>query len=178
MDSISLETLKNGLPTLTPEWGAFLSQSALFCLKENHHQSGVVLKLIQTQPKQARIVWDVELDKRAQYSFGDRDEAVEYGATCIAILLGVALTEFPTVSRSCKDGGFDYWLGFPPTDDDLPFQKNARLEISGIFNGDEKKVNARIERKKRQTNPSDATNLPAIVSVVEFSNPMASLTKK
>ncbi len=178
MQCLDLESIKNGLPTLTPEWGAFLSQSALYCLQENNHRTGVILKLVHCDEKEAQIVWTVKLDLRAQSSFGDKDEAVEYGATCIAILLAVKLTKFPTVQRSCKGTGFDYWLGYPPTENELPFQKVSRLEISGIFRGDERNFTARIQRKKLQTSSSDSTNLPAIISVIEFSHPMASFVQK
>jgi len=43
---ISLDEFKNGLPTLTSAWGAWLSEAALFCLTHWNHTTGVLLRII------------------------------------------------------------------------------------------------------------------------------------
>jgi len=50
----------------------------------------------------------------------------------------------------------------------------ARLEVSGIMHEtDGNTLATRFEQKSVQTDRSDATRLPAYVSVVEFSTPKA-----
>ena len=91
-------------------------------------------------------------------------------------MLALKLTDFTIIEKSARKNGFDYWLG---QKGDILFQKKARLEISGIFKGAEKDVNARYKVKVKQTNQSDSLNLPAYVGIVEFSNPIANFgTKK
>ena len=58
--------------------------------------------------------------------------------------------------------------------DDPLFMPKARLEVSGIMRETEGNTLAtRFQQKAAQTDRSDATRLPAYVSVVEFSTPKA-----
>jgi len=93
----------------------------------------------------------------------------------LAILLALKLTDYTIIEKSARKNGFDYWLG---QKGDILFQKKARLEISGIFKGAVKDVNARYKVKVKQTNQSDSLNLPAYVGIVEFSNPTANFGVK
>lgn len=77
--------------------------------------------------------------------------------------------------RSRKGTGFDYWLG---DEADMPFQNKARLEVSGIRNGDQKIIKARVREKLTQTEVSDKTRLPAYVVVVEFGRPVAEVRQR
>ena len=63
---------------------------------------------------------------------------------------------------------FDYWLG---DRDSLLFQKKARLEVSGIFKGDDSVIRKRYALKNEQTSKSDSLLLPAYISIVEFGTP-------
>ena len=103
---IELNSLRNGLPTLTSAWGSFLSEAGQYCLTRAAHQSGTILKLINDD-KIIQLIWDNQLDNRSEYSYGDDEEATEYGAICISILLAIKLTEFNTVIRTYKGSGFD-----------------------------------------------------------------------
>ena len=69
----------------------------------------------------------------------------------------------------------DYWLG---PDHPYPFQKKARLEVSGIRKGSESDVERLVQKKCHQTERSDQTGLPAFAAVVEFSHPMAKVVKR
>ena len=51
------------------------------------------------------------------------------------------------------------------------------MEVSGIFN-DPSKVNTRVKQKFEQSGQSDSTELPAFISVVEFSTPSIDFVKK
>lgn len=76
---------------------------------------------------------------------------------------------------SRKGTGIDYWLG---DKDSILFQKKARLEVSGILHGDETMIKSRHIMKVEQTNKSDDYQLPAFISIIEFSEPKALFTKK
>jgi hypothetical protein len=60
----------------------------------------------------------------------------------------------------------------------LPFQRMARLEVSGIRKGSRSQINARVKQKTEQTRASDAEGLPAYIIVVEFSRPISTVSAK
>ena len=93
----------------------------------------------------------------------------------IAILLANREFEHEVIEASWIGTGFDYWLG---DEDGKTFQRKRRLEISGIRHGNERDVNARVNEKLRQTDPSDKLGLTAYVIVVEFSQPAARFVEK
>ena len=103
-------------------------------------------------------------------------EATEYGAICLAIWSVHETTDYKVIRRSPKLTGFDYWLGDKA--DDYPFQDKARLEISGILKGTNSQIKQRMNEKLKQTNRTDHLNLPAVITVVEFSNPLAKIKLK
>jgi hypothetical protein len=182
MRTINISDLNSGLPTITSSFGQGAAEAAVFCLQKNSHISDdCILNCItkvkngkQDEYEEFQLIWD-KLDSRAETTYGDLQEATEYGATALALLLTIKLTDFTTVERSMKKTGFDYWIG---DKDDYMFQKKARLEISGIFEGDESQFKARIKQKFKQTNISDNSGLCCFVSVIEFGKPRASFLSK
>ena len=103
-------------------------------------------------------------------TYADLQEATEYGACGIALLVAVRLTGMSRVEQSAKGTGVDYWLG-PDVSGQGIFQRAARLEVSGILDGDSSKIAARLNVKLRQTRRSDESNLPAYIAIVEFRRP-------
>jgi hypothetical protein len=83
-------------------------------------------------------------------------------------------TDYVVIEQAYQGGGFDYWLG---RDDDALFQGAARLEVSGTCSG-RYEANSRKNKKLKQTDPSDASGLPAFVVVVDFKTPMAWVVRK
>lgn len=81
------------------------------------------------------------------------------------------------VQRSRKGTGFDYWLGARNEEPNL-FQGLTRLEVSGIRAGDEAKITKRTQIKIDQTKKSDGLALPAVVAIIEFSNPLARILER
>lgn len=108
-------------------------------------------------------------------SHKDEIEAAQYGAYGISILLLLKLENLTAVERSVRGDGFDWWMGDKK---DPLYEKKARLEVSGINNGDDKRINERVAEKLAQTDQSAGTGLPAFVVVVEFSRPVAVVKKK
>jgi hypothetical protein len=173
--SVKLDDLEEGLPTLTSRNGSQLAEIALYCLRRKSHDSGVITCVADGTETECQIDWELTLDERSLGSYGDPDEATEYGATAIAILYSLKLTGQKTVQRSAKGDGFDYWVGDYRNSDDPPFQHFARLEISGLMNADKAKVKKRYREKRQQISVSDHMMIPRIVFVMEFSVPMTAV---
>src|SRR5438105_9337121 len=96
--------------------------------------------------------------------WNDLEEATEQGAYGLAILLVRALIGYTVIERACKGTGFDWWLG----NDDNSLQRMARLEVSGILQGEAWRVRSRVAAKVVQTERSNSSGLAAYVVVVEF----------
>ena len=172
---VSFEPLYNGILGISVAYGSFLAEAASFCLKWKKHPSPVSLHVSGKTLVILRLHWkDPGTDATRTYT--DLEEATEYGAYGVALVTVVKLTGIPYVERSAKGTGIDYWL----TDgtDGAPFQKAARLEISGILDGDDAAIMSRLNRKIAQTERSKSTSIPAYVAIVEFGLPRMQLVKK
>ena len=171
---LNLSDLAKGLPAITSSFGQYLAEAGAVCLESQGHQQGRILDVQGEQPQQYPIYWPHVTDQLSR-CLNDPDEATEYGAVGIAVLITKKLVGYSVVDRSRKGTGFDYWLG---DEAGVPFQNKARLEVSGIRNGDEKALKSRVNKKLRQTDPSDSTGLPAYIVVVEFGRPVVEVRKK
>ena len=136
MRTINISDLNNGLPTITSSSGQNMAEAAVFCLQKNAHISAeCILNCVTTVKKSKndidksedfQLIWNT-LDSRAETTYRDLQEATEYGAMALAVLLTIKLTNFTTVERSMKGSGIDYWVG---DKEGYMFQKKARLEYS------------------------------------------------
>ena len=150
--------------------------ACMVCMHRNNHDDEVFLELIGDKKASIALTWDDYFDEQIDRAWNDQDVATEYGAVCISAMLVRECTDYTIIERSRKGTGFDYWLGY---DNIIPFQNSARLEISGIFiETEQNNVEKRFQKKKKQTNQSDDTRLPAYISIVEFSKPRAIFAKK
>ncbi|MEO1146061.1 MAG: hypothetical protein AAFY26_10745 [Cyanobacteria bacterium J06638_22] len=170
---IDLRQLQQGLPAITPAFGAALAEACAVCLTEQQHQPGVELKVTGEFTATYQLNWPL-VTAQMQRCWNDLEYTTEQGAYGIALLLLGELTEFTVVERSRKGTGFDYWLGKPGVSSDLPFQKLVRLEVSGIRKGNPSQVRTRVKLKKIQVAPTD-TVAPAFIVVIEFSQPIADI---
>ena len=174
--TIDLKEISNGFPGLSQVSGQHLFESCVVCLtRQNHSNTGTTLEIKGDSSINSTLVWDNVFDDQLDRTWKDQFYATEHGAVCIAILLALKLTDYTIVEKSARKNGFDYWLG---KKDDILFQKKARLEISGIFNGSEKDINKRYNVKVKQTEQSDALKIPAYIGIVEFSKPIANFGAK
>jgi hypothetical protein len=173
---LSLDALQKGLPGLSQSWGQVLCEASSCCLEFHHHPKGVKLT-VQGMTKTAFTVhWDIDISDQIIRSWKDEQELAEYGACGIAILLILKLTGYTVIERSKKGTGVDYWLGYK--DAALPFQNAARLEVTGILNGNNSSVKARLSKKTEQVKQSDSSGLPAFIAIVEFSAPQSHVVQK
>lgn len=175
---LDLQQLREGIPGLTTALGDVHSESAAVCLENQGHSETVDLEVQNSDEQQYQLVRQPVTDTMRRAYF-DLQRATELGACGVAILLAREVTGLTAIQQSRKGGGFDYYLGpANQTEDTLPFQNSARLEVSGILSGTDKQFGARVKLKLHQSQPSDDTGLPAIAVVVEFGRPQAQVAKR
>jgi len=172
---LDLNDLTVGMPGIEPARGASFAHAVVTCLEERRHRSGVVMIVDGDFNQSFSLRWD-PIDDQIRRSWADFEDATEKGAYGIAALLVVHLTEWTVVERARKGRGFDYWLGRKDCETVL-FQNTARLEVSGIREGDEHELNRRVRMKVIQVKP-DPQRLPSFVVVVEFGRPRARMVKR
>lgn len=170
-----LNALENGLPGISKAWGQFLGEASSQCLNLKNHANGVAMQVKGDSETVFRVFWNNEITEQTRKAWNDTQELTEYGATGIAILLIQEMTEFTVIKRARKGEGVDYWLGYKS--DKPPFRNKARLEISGIIEGNESKIKARLKQKLEQTKLTKS-KLPTYIVIVEFSKPVSHLEKK
>lgn len=178
MNVLKLSDLHNGIPTLTKSMSGVLEEASVFCLDKEGHTSGVKITIDGLFERQYEIVWSTTVDETMKRCYGDKEDAVQWAACGIALLLILDSTDFTAIERSRKGTGFDYWLG---TKDDIKiniFRGKARLEVSGIQRGSDSDISRRLRLKLKQTEKSDNIELPAYATVVEFSKPHSRIMKK
>lgn len=176
---LSVNDLKAGLPAITPVMGAMLAEALMICLHRNGFESSINISVENEKEDliDFEINWTDTIDNQTDNSWKDQLMATEFGAVGLSVLLVSKLTNYTVVQQSYRSTGFDYWLGIK-NEENNSFKNTARLEISGIFNGDKSVVKQRVRLKILQTDSSDYMNLPAYISVIEFSVPFAIFTKK
>lgn len=184
MEALNLDELNNGLPTLSVNFGRFLVEAAHVALERWRHVCGVQAIIVcenslreNSQHGYIKLIWTAVSDEARAPSWSDDHELAEFGASCIAILYGLKITGCASVLRACKGTGIDFWLGDKDNSKPNSFAEKARLEISGILNGDVGAVKRRLKKKAGQTQRSADTDMPAIAIVVEFSGPHIGLWK-
>lgn len=170
----SFRGLRDGKLGLTATAGAFLSESAEFCLSKNDHPAPVLLNITGDSQSSGLLHWSKPDERMAEKTYGNQKEAAEDGAYAVAIVVVTEIEKFPAVAKSPIGTGMDYWI--TGNDDSQIFL--ARLEVSGIFRGSSGQINARLETKLEQTKSSDDTRLPAYAAIVEFGSPEIRLSKR
>ncbi len=176
MRSIKLNDIKKEVPGLTKSWGETRLEATLICLDYHQHKSPVNLKVEGQNKIDFMLNWKNKITLKMRNTWKDLQEVTEKGAEGIAVLLVSYLTNYKIVQRSAKGSGIDYWLS--EKDSILPFQNSARLEISGLLYKNDSDYRRRIRKKKKQTEQSDNTNIPAYIAVIEFQSPKATLIKR
>ena len=171
---LNLDDLIDGsMPGMSPEVGGSLAQAGGVCLDSQRHVPGVVLSVTGLRSANYSLSW-APIDDQARRSWNDDQEATEYGASGIAVLLVRSYLGYAITSRARKGKGFDYWLGRDSFT--VPFQDEARLEVSGIRSGTSTDIGKRV-RAKRQQVAQRPSALPGFVVVVEFGYPQAVLAR-
>lgn len=174
---LSLTDLGDGnIPAITPSIGNMLAEAASVCLESQGHEPGVFLLIRGGKSNGYTVTWAPITAQARDRAWNDESNATEWGAVGIAVLLARPETGYDVIDQSRKGTGFDYWLG--DASDDPVFQHKARLEVSGIRQGDDRAVRARVNQKLQQTDRSAGLSIPAYVIVVEFGQPLAEVRQR
>ncbi len=174
--TLTLTELAKGLPGITPAFGQTLAEAGAVCFEDQNHPNGVELKVDGTFQAKYQVLWQ-QVTEQLIRCYNDEESTTELGAYGVAFLLILDLTDYTIIKRSRRGTGFDYWLGKAQDNEELPFQNKERLEISGIRSGDNSRIKARVNEKLKQVQPSNATALPALIVVVEFSTPLSRVVR-
>lgn len=175
MRKLQLDDLKSGIGGLTEAFGTFLVEAAMYCLEENNHRGSAILQVKGDFEEKFEIIWTDQLTEEVRNSWHDHNEATEYGATAIAILLIKVLTKFDRFRRT--KGGTDYIIS---RKDNLGSQipDFSYLEISGLWNESKgNTINMRINVKKKQVKRT-VVNAPAFIIVTEFGSPKTKIVEQ
>ena len=108
MRKLNLNNLKEGIGGLTEAFGSFLAEAAMVCLETNHQKGKAILKVEGDFKENFEINWTGKLTEEVRNSWHDKKEATEYGATAIALLLLLELTDYDRFKRT--RGGTDYMI--------------------------------------------------------------------
>jgi hypothetical protein len=173
--AMRLAALAEGMPGLTTAAGQTLAEAAAVCLEDQKHPSGVRLQRGGMMPDDMHVEW-LPVDEQQRRCYADMQEATEWGACGVAVLVVREVTGLVVVDRSKKGSGFDYWLGEKDSDN-LPFAGTSRLEVSGILTGTQTQIASRIKQKKDQMKPTDHL-ASGFVAVIEFGTPTACVESK
>jgi hypothetical protein len=174
---LNLQHLSQGLPAITPAFGAAIAEACSICLNDEAHPPQVTIDVEGEFSTTFQLEWQPPTEQ-AQRCWNDEEYTTEQAAYGIAFLLILQLTNLTVIERSRKGTGFDYWLGLQNSTTTLPFQRMARLEVSGIRKGSRSQINTRVKQKMEQTGVSDEQGLPAYIIVVEFSRPISIISAK
>jgi hypothetical protein len=170
----NLSRLRKGMPGLTSAAGGYLAEAAAVCLEDQKHTQGISLSVDGSYRRTVLLSWESVSNQQRQ-TYADLHEATEYGACGVAILVVENAARKVVVERSKKGTFFDYWVGSEGKGE--LFQDRARLEVSGILNGDGKKVEMRTTQKLEQVKQAKG-RLPTYIAVVEFGGPRARVVRK
>jgi hypothetical protein len=173
---LDLQEIANGYYGLTKICGGYLLEACIATLWLHNHESELEMA-IKGNERTFKLKFPEE-KKTLQLanSWKDREVATEHGAACIGILLALKITKLEVIERAVKRTGVDYWIG--NNQNGVLFQKKSRLEVSGIFEGNDADIETRYKRKCKQTSQSDDSLLPAYVSITEFSKPISKFGRK
>jgi hypothetical protein len=163
-----------GMPALDVATGRMYADAAAVCLEDRAHSVGVHLSVAGLKRGKYCLNWATTTDQ-IRRSHNDLQDATRDGTYAVALMVARDVTGLQAIEQSRKGTGFDYWLGENAT---TLFQDKARLEVSGILNGDDSQVKGRLQVKRKQLRRSDETRLPGYACVVEFSHPQAHLVKR
>jgi hypothetical protein len=178
---VYLESLKDEVPGLAEGKASMMREACVWCLLECGHSSGVPLaSSLYDESRCYRLCWNEgTIENVKLFKSYNIDDAVEFGAEAVTLLLIREQTPFTTIERAVKGTGIDYWLGFESDNPTALFSDtNARLEVSGILReSSSNTVKARIGKKLKQTKPTD-DRFPVYISIIEFGKPKAEMVIK
>jgi hypothetical protein len=160
---------------ILPNMYSYYAEAAAICLEDNNFYGDVSLHIEGEQTATFHLTWN-RLNEQIKDMHNDLIYETEYGAYCIAFLIIHHLTDYKIIRRSKRKTGFDYWMSHKVSD--YPFDETARLEVSGILNGNAADIKRRLKEKQAQVKQSDDYEIPVYIVVTEFSKPVSNIVFK
>ena len=173
-DSIVLQLLAGSTPDLDPTLGELMAKCAAVCFDSQGHAIGKEMLVLGKLKSRLKVFWQPVSPAMAR-SYRLDTWVTDQGACGVAIMVVQSLTTYKVVEQSVRGTGFDFWLGRKGK---LPFDRKARLEVSGLRRGNDTDVRARRDDKMNQTKQSDNTGLKALIVIVEFGRAISHVTVK
>lgn len=165
----------NDLPREYRVTGANLALAGAICLESQNHSPGVALAVRGNAGSAQNYHLNWTPTASGDNALWQPNQATEWGAAAVAILLVNRATPYRVVEAAVVGTGIDFWLS---ENSALTLQRQARLEVSGIRNGNDAAVTRRVREKLNQTTQSDHSQTTAYVIVVEFSRPVAEIRSR
>ena len=174
MRKLNLDNFKKGQSGISPKFAETMLEAAIFCLTENGHKSGVILKIDGYIKEEIQLFWSIEINNQIKRSWQDLKEAAEYGATALGALLISYFEHLEAYERIPPNGDADYFL-----QDISTKQITALLEVSGIWKkSPTNTADIRVNIKKKRLDDSEyASTYPIYIVVTEFSEPKSKINK-
>lgn len=129
------------------------------------------------------LYWEKVCDKRIELTHKNENQTTDFAAMLVSLSLLQKLDELRkecdvdeiSIETSATGSGIDFWIA----DKAKPLNFKARLEISGIkVQSKTNNLKYRANKKSKQVKKSATTFLPALISLVEFSQFEALVIKK
>jgi hypothetical protein len=88
IEHLTLEALASGIPTLTNNKAAMLKEACIWCLSKCEHRNGVQIAFdVCDDSGCCNIRWSNDVDLNSILRAYNSDDAIEFGAEAIALLL-------------------------------------------------------------------------------------------
>lgn len=158
---------------LTLEYVRMMQQAAWMCLHQGPHPQPVSFGFDceggELAPEVVALTWTTP-NAEILRTYADLQEATEWGAAGIALLLLHHAFGFRRYQRSWKGTGFDFWAS-KDMEGEL-MDGCDHLEVSGLLNGDVRREQERVAQKLGQVGRG---GMPGnqIVAVINFGPPKA-----
>ena len=170
--NLNLNSLFSGRIGLTPSEGGHLAECAVVCYDSCGHDTLPDVQITGRHTQQYTLVGP-PLTNQMRRAYADLQEATEYGACAIAVLIMEECEGLTIYERASKGGGgFDYYLTSFSEEQDSDTDNflgnaTAALEVSGILEGTVVDIQYRLNEKRRQLQDRPQP-LPVFIVVVAF----------
>ena len=172
---IDLSDLGKGhVPGIPADFGRFFELAAVVRLESKDHQPGVTLKVRGDETRDYVLSWTTVSDQTRRL-LQEADTTTENGAIGVAFVVAHRETGYAvhSVHGKAGGGGFDYWLA-----DEATSQFKARLEATGIEEGNDSRIEGRRNEKLKQIERSNSWGFVGLIVVVEFGTPLVEMQTK
>lgn len=170
---LRIQDLDERHPGLTPGVAAVYREAAEVCLGR-HHLPPTTMVVQRGKHIEAVAEWSAP-SERTRHAWANEIDTTEAGAYCVALAAIEITDDLVAIRRAETHTGADYYVapkGVSPADLEDVF----RLEVSGMNEGSQSSVNARLRQKLEQT-ARGRSSLPAIAAVVAFSPPQVAIAE-